>query len=120
MDSFFPEKFTIYIIDAMSKKVFDMQSKCVNLATRLKLCEGLADMLKDDFSIKVLPYKQVGSKEEAIQLHELYAEKGHDAIILRALHIDTCKRVLIGGWYKHGRASKNQKMLWKYGNLLRK
>lgn len=107
-----PETTSIKIFDGGRSDWFYDQSTGVPYATRL---ESLYDWLPTTLppTMSIVPHTEVVSADEVKTLYTHALADGYEGLILRSMRIQFHGTALIGGWYKHGRATVNQQIGFK-------
>jgi hypothetical protein len=113
-----PDQLGCFVFDAAPYD--DFIGQCVELpfSERYHIYQNeLADLTIPECFV-ALEQRPVNDPEEASTFYEADLEAGDEGSILRALHIDQLTNgKLVGGWYKFGRATYNQAIIWKFKNF---
>lgn len=115
-----PDEAKVYIFDAMPEE--DWRDQCIDLPfeDRILMAQQFVDILSNDRFV-MLPQRPVSSGEEALELFAQDVEAGEEGSMLRTTKIlstsrSSARSKVIGGYYKHGRATSLQQVIWKLKN----
>lgn len=118
-----PDSYRAYIFDASPRTEWENQCRDLAYAERIVMYENaLKDMNNGRDATDLLPaYRRFVALAQrpvpdaacarALFLRDL--EDGNEGSMLRSLYIESRQGRLLGGWYKHGRATNAQRIMWK-------
>lgn len=111
-----PGSVRAYVFDAGTMEVFDQQCEFCPFEARIPLYKYWVELISD-LNIIALEQRSIANAEQAQQLFEQDIENGFEGSMLRATKIQyTPRGDMIGGYYKHGRATNNQGIIFKIKN----
>lgn len=119
-----PDTYRAYVFDAAPAEAWENECRDYAYAERIELYKrSLADLGRIGAATEetpalgryvALPQRSVCSAAEAQQLFLQDLENGDEGSMLRSLYISQDGNRFYGGWYKHGRATNNQRIMWKH------
>lgn len=119
-----PEDTKIYLFDCMAFDHFENECRSMPYRQRISLLDSTIqhvtcstewhpDLYPQGCPFVVLPQRPVIDAEHAEALFKQDLEDGYEGSMLRTLDIWMEKNRLRGGWYKHGRATTSERIIWK-------
>lgn len=118
-DNKLPPTLQCCIFDTMRIDEFYTEATSKPFAVRLREYQMRIARLHQRYpstktSIIALPQRTVSTPKEAQELFERDLADGYEGSMLRATEIDKDANKLLGGWYKHGRATIQQSIIFKF------
>lgn len=111
-----PDSVRAYVFDAGTMEVFDQQCEFCPFEARIPLYKHWVELISSP-NIIALEQRPIHNAEQAQQFFEEDIVNGFEGSMLRATKIRyTPKGDMIGGYYKHGRATNNQGIIFKVKN----
>ena len=114
-DEALPDSLRAYVFDVMPLEDFLAQSVELPYSLRIQMYNEEVSHLGTD-RIVALEQRPVRTVDDIARLFAQDIAAGDEGSIVRALHIDgdpSLPRRLRGGWYKHGRSTENQSIIFK-------
>jgi hypothetical protein len=112
-----PEGTKAYIFDAMTTGDWEDQCFGVPYGERINEIQATVERLNDPKYV-ALPQRPVSNGHEVMDLFGQDIANGDEGSMLRTLDVVNRGGKLCGGFYKHGRATPLQQVIWKIKNNL--
>ena len=117
-----PESLHCFVFDGMPVEAFNEQCVDFPYAERINFYRDKIQPLRAlGHHIIPLEQRQLANAEEAREIFRQDLLNGDEGSMIRAMWISgdpAIKRTLKGGWYKHGRATPCQGVIFKYKNFV--
>lgn len=114
-----PDSVHAYVFDAGTMEVFDQQCEFCPFEVRIPLYKYWVELISDS-NIIALEQRPIASAEQAQQFFDEDIKNGFEGSMLRSTKIRyTPKGEMIGGYYKHGRATNRQGIIFKVKNWVK-
>lgn len=111
-----PESMGCYLFDACPTDEWVRECADLPYSERIHMYHSVAEKMPNRFI--TLTQRTVESVDEIQSLFQQDLANGDEGSMIRTTHIDERGGSLVGGWYKHGRATPNQCIIWKLKNYV--